>query len=85
MTTIKLEIDYTTYCKNFNVNSTINKFQIYDALKRNKRLITPSIDTIVSYCKKELNAKETSEGISDPQKNKYLNFSIILKEKYFLI
>ena len=43
MTTIKLEIDYTTYCKIFNINSTINKFQIYDALKRNKRLITPSM------------------------------------------
>ena len=44
---------YNLLQKIFNVNSTINKFQIYDALKRNKRLITPSIDTIVSYCKKD--------------------------------
>ena len=43
---------YNLLQKIFNVNSTINKFQIYDALKRNKRLITPSIDTILSYCKK---------------------------------
>ena len=65
---------YNLLQKIFNVNSTINKFQIYDALKRNKRLITPSVDTIVSYCKKELKAEVTSEGISVPQEQIFKNF-----------
>tara|TARA_E500000178_G_C17038381_1_gene764899 strand:- start:7212 stop:10217 length:3006 start_codon:yes stop_codon:yes gene_type:complete len=65
---------YNLLQKIFNVNSTINKFQIYDALKRNKRLITPSMDTIVSYCKEELNANETSEGISVPKEQIFKNF-----------
>ena len=60
--------------KIFNINSTINKFQIYDALKRNKRLITPSMDIIVSYCKKELKAEETSEGSSVPKEQIFKNF-----------
>ena len=65
---------YNLLQKIFNINSTINKFQIYDALKRNKRLITPSMDIIVSYCKKELKAEETSEGISVPQEQIFKNF-----------
>ena len=42
------------------------------------------MDIIVSYCKKELNAKETSEGISVPKEQIFKIF-YNSKRKYFLI
>ena len=60
---------YNLLQKIFNVNSKVNKFQILDALKRNRRLNTPNLNAIILYCIKELNAVEKGANIIVPKKS----------------
>ncbi len=58
---------YNLLQKIFNVNSRVNKFQIFDALKRIRRINAPNLDAIILYCKKELAAIESGPDLIIPE------------------
>lgn len=65
--------------KIFNINSKINKFEIIKAIKRMRRIETPSIEGVIAYCKKELNANYDGTEITIPEENisnRFFNSSI---------
>ena len=57
---------YNLLQKIFNVNSKVNKFDIKKAMQRSRRIETPPIEGIISYCKKELNANFDGTDITIP-------------------
>ena len=60
---------YNILQKIFNVNKKINKFEIIKAIKRMRRIETPSMEGIISYCKKELNGSYNGIEINIPTEN----------------
>ena len=57
---------YNILQKIFNVNAKINKFEIIKAIKRIRRIETPSMEGIISYCKQELNGSYNGIEINIP-------------------
>lgn len=55
--------------KVFNISAKINKFEIIKAIKRMRRIETPSIEGVISYCAKELNANYDGVEITVPVEN----------------
>ncbi len=47
----------------------INKFEIIKAIKRIRRIETPSMEGVIAYCKKELNANYDGTEITIPEEN----------------
>ena len=58
---------YNLLQKIFNVNSRVNRFQIFDAIKRNRRINIPNLDAIILYCKRELGANENGADLIIPK------------------